>query len=156
MRRQALIAKQQQIMNLYRERFEKREVLAKMGLEKGVINDSQALFSHNPHGQTFETYLSEIENLTEKQLDERLFALERESEQLNRFYESLTMQAKQYLKFIETSKQICEQFPRGAPHKCVTMKKYNERVIAVDYVDNQVAFYAADSLAQIATKNFDN
>jgi hypothetical protein len=39
MRRQKLIAKQQQIINMHRERIDMRELLSKMGLEKGVINE---------------------------------------------------------------------------------------------------------------------
>jgi hypothetical protein len=42
----------------------------------------------------------------------------------------------------------------GMTHKCVTMKRVSKDLIVVDHESNQVGFLQADSLALIATKNY--
>ena len=62
---------------------------------------------------------------------------------------------KREIKAFDERKQERSTQIGGKSHKCVTMKQVSKDLIVVDHESNHVGFLQADSLAMIATMNYD-
>jgi len=67
----------------------------------------------------------------------------------------LTEKQKEYIEFIAKSVIKSEGIPQETKYKCLTMYRAGDS-IALDYIENQTAYYKQDTLAQYLKKNLSN